>query len=285
MNNPQKSLAPIVFAINKSFVLPLSNALKSLSTVYSGVEEISVTVLFTEALTSEDSETLAEAVVCNWYVNLQLRLVPLLVESAGAQAEINHAAYLRLAIPHIFNNDRVVYLDADILFTKSPLDLLKLKNDPSSVIIATQDVQNPTLESGIAMPGWESLGLKGDTPYFNSGVMVINTKKWNEEKISEKAIDFVQEHPEHIRFKDQDALNYLLINKWQNLPIIWNYPPLSVILKVEGANYYAEKTFPLVSILNVEQEAKIIHFVGPDKPWKQGFPDGEITDLYHRLTN
>lgn len=285
MKNSQESLAPIVFAIDKLFALPLRNALKSLSRAYTGTEDVEVIVLFTEQLDHEDMDTLNDAVASNRHILLHLKQVPLLVEDAGVNAEINHAAYLRLAIPHIFEVERVVYLDADILFTKSPVDLLRLQLKDSSVIAAIQDVQNPTLESGIAMPGWRSLGLKGDTQYFNSGVMVMNIKKWNEENISEQAIDFVQSRPQHLRFRDQDALNYLLVGKWQDLPLIWNYPPLSVILKVEGAKYYAEKTFPLESILNIEQDAGIIHFVGPDKPWQQGFPGGEITDLYKQLTS
>ncbi len=57
-----------------------------------------------------------------------------------------------------------------------------------------------------------------------------------------------------------------------------------MILKVEGAKYYAEETFPLKSILGVEKDAGIMHFVGPDKPWRDGFPSGHVTDLYKELT-
>lgn len=285
MKSPKENLAPIVFAIDKPFILPLQNALRSLAKVHKSAEKIRVFVLFTDQLGLEDQNILNNAVVSNQHILLHLLQVPPLVNENNVNSEINHAAYLRLAIPNIFDDERVVYLDADILFTKSPIDLLKLQPEESSVIAASQDVQNPTLASGIAMPGWQSLGLGGETRYFNSGVMVINIKKWNEEKISEQAIKFVQSHPQHLRFRDQDALNYLLVNKWQNLPIIWNYPPLSVILKIDGAKYYAEKMFPLKSVLAVEKDAGIIHFVGPDKPWHPGFPKGEITDLYKKLTS
>ncbi len=284
MNNPQENLSPIVFTIDRSFILPLRNALKSLSKVHTGAENIDVIVLFTNELDRKDIDVLYDAVASNQQILLRLQQVPLLVEGVGESAEINHAAYLRLAIASIFDVEQVVYLDADIFFTKSPVDLLRLQLEGQSAIAAVQDVQNPTLESGIAIPGWQSLGLKGNTPYFNSGVMVMSIKKWNEEKISEQAIDFVQSHPQHLRFRDQDALNFLLVGKWQSLPLIWNYPPLSVILKIEGAKYYAEKISPLNSILDIEQDAGIIHFVGPAKPWQQGFPDGNVTDLYRELT-
>lgn len=284
MNHSQDKLTPIAFAIDKSFVLPLRNALRSLARVHTGSEDIGVTVISTEKLDGISSDVLRDAVAINTHISLSLKQVPLLVPELNASSEINHAAYLRLSIPNIFDTNQVVYLDADILFASSPVELLRIRPDNHTVIMATQDVQNPTLESGIAMPGWQELGIEGNARYFNSGVMIINTKKWNKDKISEKAIEFVRLHPKHLRFKDQDVLNYLLRDKWQDLPLIWNYPPLSIILKVEGFKYYAENIFPLQSILDAENDAKIMHFVGSDKPWQDDFPSGHVTDLYRELT-
>ena len=61
------------------------------------------------------------------------------------------------------------------------------------------------------------LGIMEEGNYFNSGVLLIDVDLWNEQHISDKAIKFLQEYPEKIKFVDQDALNAVLINNWKKL--------------------------------------------------------------------
>lgn len=284
MKTAQQNLMPLVFAIDRQFLSPLVKALRSLARVYTEAEALEVHVLHANALNSKDVSRLKNAIAARPKIGLTVHSVGGFVK--GRDAEANHAAYSRLAIPQIFAGyTQVIYLDADIMFAKSPYQFCHFKLSDNFIIAACQDVQNPTLGSGIALPGWQSLGLRADQPYFNSGVMVISPRRWTKANITELAVNFVQSSPQHLRFRDQDALNFLLRDKWQSLPHKWNYPPLSAILKVPGAKYYAEDFFPLNKMLAGEARAVIFHFVGPDKPWDSSFPACPIADLYQELTS
>lgn len=274
---------PLIFAIDRAFLEPLQNALRSLAKVYTQPDPLEVHVVHAEPFNDKEIETLRSAVASRPAIHFEDHQVDTF--TPDTTAEINHGAYVRLAIPTLFAEyEQVIYLDADIVFVKSPYEFARFQLHKDAIIAASQDVQNPTLGSGIALPGWSKLGLSGDQSYFNSGVMVIHPQRWNQAAITQQTVDFVQAHPEHLRFRDQDALNYLLRSSWQPLPLKWNYPPLSAILKVPGAQYYAEAVFPLQQILDGEQSAVLFHFVGPDKPWKEGFPEGEIMEIYRKNT-
>jgi lipopolysaccharide biosynthesis glycosyltransferase len=279
-----QSTYPLIFAIDHNYTFALVNALRSLSKVYTQSANLEVFVIHNNSLTVDDTESLIQSTASNQAI--KITIIPTKPLSTNKDSAVNHPVYLRLAIPELFKAyEQVIYLDSDILFNRSPYDLARIKIDSNYMIGACQDVQNPTLISGIAIPGWQTLGLDGSQKYFNSGVLIINTKKWNEAKISEQAIEFVENNPQHIRFFDQDALNYLLHEHWQKLDLTWNYPPMSAILMVPGAKYYAEKSFPIKQILKNENSASILHFVGPTKPWQKDFPECAIKDLYISLTS
>lgn len=265
--------------------MPLQRAVRSLAKVYAGQHPLDIHVLIAK---SADPQPILDALhaALTDANNIHYYIHPVKSFSADPEAEINRPAYMRLAIPELFKEfQTAVYMDVDLFFKKDPTPLLELIPQPADAILAAHDIQNPTLGSGIAMPGWENLGLSAEQNYFNSGVMVINIHRWRELHITEQAIKFVSNHPEHLRFMDQDALNYVLKDHWSELDIKWNYPPLSAILKVPGNAYYAEKYFPLQAILDQEAAAAVVHFVGPNKPWQADFPDLPITRLYKEFTS
>jgi len=71
-----------------------------------------------------------------------------------------------------------------------------------------------------------AIGLPEDFPYFNSGVLVMNLRKWREDKITEKLLPIAVEIKDNIDFPDQDVLNvYAHRNGFMELPEGWNVHP------------------------------------------------------------
>ena len=129
--------------------------------------------------------------------------------------------------------NKVLYLDVDTIIRKP---LQKLYNlDLANNIVGA--VQNDT---------------KSKESYFNSGVLLIDLKKWDKLSITDRAIKFIQEHPDKIDYWDQDALNFVLKSQWLELPRVYNS--------------FTHSVKDITSVV-------ILHFVGSTKPWNIGHND------------
>ncbi len=155
--------------------------------------------------------------------------------------------YFRLKLPDFFPDfDKVLYIDCDVTVLGDVKELWEL--DIAGVYAAVcEDI----------VPVEHLREFIGDFANFNAGVMVINLKKWREDRISQKCFDFIEHHSEKIFFVDQDVLNSMLIPKINYFPRFWNleYMPLNDV----------------VSGLYSEQEIRLIHHISRMKPWNTPF--------------
>ena len=129
----------------------------------------------------------------------------------------SRAVNLRLFFDQILADfDAAVYIDSDVslLTDISPLVAMKPKSAP---IIAAYDLQ--IMEFGKYSA---RLPMSAGSPYFNSGVLVMDLRAIREERVLEGARKFAQEHPELCPYPDQDALNVALDGRWQVLDWRWN---------------------------------------------------------------
>ena len=85
--------------------------------------------------------------------------------------------------------------------------------------------------------------------------MLIDLKKWNEQFITEKCLDFLEKFRRNIQFHDQDILNGVLRGKWLELD-----PKFNVV----GSLFERKNKKSKISI---PQNPLIVHFTGSVKPW------------------
>lgn len=130
---------------------------------------------------------------------------------------VTQAVYYRIMIAKLLLNiNKVLYLDCDIILNRDVLELYKINTDDYFFVAVEEPVDNIK----------EYLEMPKDSKYFNSGVMLINLKKWRENNISEKVINFIKTTDKKLNAWDQDALNYILSNKWLEVSYIYNYTTL-----------------------------------------------------------
>ncbi len=167
------------------------------------------------------------------------------------------AAYVRLALAEAFcdDYDRILYLDSDIMVVGEELGAvfsLDLLTAPVGAATDNMKLKYPRRPT----PDQAALGVNG--PYFNSGVLLIDTKAFVQQEIREKCIQVAKQHdPEKLHF-DQTLLNLALIGNWARLHPAWNWQ-WSIVR-------------PMFEIFI---DTQIIHFVGTAKPWsdrKAGLP-------------
>ena len=124
----------------------------------------------------------------------------------------SYAAYYRLFLPELLQDEaeHVLYLDADILCLRALPPLPALEAAIAGVVLDTD-------QAGRNAALWR----ESSVPYFNSGVMYINLKRWQEHAITQKVIDLLAANPA-FRFPDQDALNLVLEGQLVWLDSGWN---------------------------------------------------------------
>jgi lipopolysaccharide biosynthesis glycosyltransferase len=171
-------------------------------------------------------------------------------------------AYYRLLIPDLIEDDieKVIYLDSDIIVKHDITELwnVDIKN---FYLAAVQDVGYCASKKRRRV-----LSIPLKYGYFNSGVMLLNLKKWRENSTSNTVIEFAKNNPTKLRSIDQDALNAVLYDKWLKLHPRWNY--------ISGR--IRKKKF--------QKDPAIIHFTGKNKPWSnhsKKHPLGE--EYFHYL--
>ena len=86
-------------------------------------------------------------------------------------------------------------------------------------------------------------------PYFNSGMMLLNLKKYREDNMAEKVLQWGKTHPDRVRFADQCMFNGVFEGNVEYLPFKWN---LLERFRLEPG-----------------QSPAIIHFAA-SKPWNPG---------------
>jgi len=98
----------------------------------------------------------------------------------------------------------------------------------------------------------QRLGLK---KYCNSGVLLVNLKKWREDGVEKKFFDYVNNNTEKLKWADQDVLNAVLQDGIEYLDKPFN-AQVSKFDSSKNSGFW-----------EIAESAVVIHFVSPKKPW------------------
>jgi len=180
----------------------------------------------------------------------------------------SQAAYLRLLMPELMPDqvDRVIYLDSDLVVEKDLGELWEAEMGDLPAL-AVQEYVFPYV-SCLDWVGetYEMRGLPPNTPYCNTGVMVMNLKRWRAEEIARGALEYMRKSQQSVRYADQDGLNAVLAGAWGLLDPKWN-------VMLAGINSYGQFFgMSKVEMQHAQEELLhepfILHFTGPLKPWR-----------------
>lgn len=164
-------------------------------------------------------------------------------------AHFTRAMYYRFKIPELINKDWVLYLDCDMVVMGSlaQLFLSKITDKPLYA------VRNPFFSRR------DALSLK-DNRYFNSGMLLINCKWWREQGVFEKLIDVLNRKDIDFIYPDQDALNIVYNEWWEEVSPSYNVQ--YSILRRQKSAIKESKIFE-----DAIKKPVIVHFSSPNKQW------------------
>lgn len=155
--------------------------------------------------------------------------------------------------------DKVLYIDGDILVCKDLTEIYDI--DVCKYCLAAI----PDMAAIDACHFDERLEVRN---YFNSGVMLLNTKMIRKKQLCKKLYETKQKHPEY-QCMDQDVFNDVFREAILFLPpkynlMFYNFIIAKFTLKRVNEFYDTEYS----SFEEMEKDAVIIHLTNEKKPWK-----------------
>jgi lipopolysaccharide biosynthesis glycosyltransferase len=242
MNNVIENLQRIsvVSSIDQNMVYPLAVMLFSLMKNMSPAYTVEITII-ENGLTESYKKILLDAVAR--FSNARISFFPadLSLFNSVYLGHLSTATYFRLLLPRVVDDsfETSIYLDADMIIL-----------DDVSKLWSIELGEN--LLGAVA----DSYGENS----FNAGVLIYNLRKWRNENLSEKSIEFVNKNASILVYHDQQALNMLCSGKWLPLDMAWNVCKHHFsFAKIDIENYY------------YIFKPRIIHFSGYPKVWHHGF--------------
>lgn len=225
----------VVFSANLSYMEKLETAMKSLCAhqdqlkIYVLNEDLPTEwfTIMNQRLRQLDSEV------------INCRMSPEQFQSFSLPSDhIHYATYFRYAIPEFVEEERILYLDCDMIFTQdlSPLFEVDLKGYGLGAV-----VDKPTTTDG-----------------FNAGLLVIDKTWWQEHQVTEALFDLTREHHQQV-YGDQGILNLYFKDAWFPLP--WTY----------NLQVGSDKDQYLYGDLDWYDDFQgipaVIHYTSHNKPW------------------
>jgi lipopolysaccharide biosynthesis glycosyltransferase len=263
-----KSLAlpPLVFACDERFAMPLAAALRSLAESNTFGWPLKVHILSSgicERTQKLISKSLPPGSASLHWEQVELKSF----DGFQTASHISRTTYARLLLPAVFPecSSRLLYLDSDVLVLGN------------LAYLATTDLQGRVL--GAVLDGMDSpvkaghprfKGVPSVSAYFNAGVLLIDLKRWREEKITERALEYLKRNP-NSPYSDQDALNVACDGFWTPLPEQWNFQ-----------NHYGRDIARMLE----SERPRIVHFVTNSKPWIPAVrnPNARLYDSFRSRT-
>lgn len=274
----------IAFISDDNYILPTCVAIKSLvlnvssdDVHYYKIHIFSFSLMEESrqklrSMASENSEVLIHCIEKNTYKKL--------LDSINQNTHVTPTALLKFELCNLLPEvEELLYLDGDIIINGNITDIFDY--DISDYLLAA------SFEFWTYLSKLYQFNNDDEIPdfSFNSGVMLLNLKRFRELKIDKKLweVKFEQcnQKDKKENMMDQDTFNIVCASKCLHLPIRFNCNnqftdgvSIELINKAYGT-YYENAT----DLLN---DAVIIHYVGKkDKPWLyQGMRCQKIWDEY-----
>lgn len=262
-NIVQDKSVNLALICDENYVMPTVVAMTSMKATKDAYSTYSVYV-FTSDVSKESREKIISMndEQAGFFVRIvETEELDVLKKCAINGLHVSTAALVKFFIADLLDGlDKVLYLDGDILVQK---DLTRLYNTElgNKYAAVVKDykpmVYNP--------PQTQKLGIAHKS-YFNSGVMLLNLKKFRADRLNEKLVNY-RLHGLNF-FMDQDALNVvfsdnvlhldLLDNAMSSTIFYFDFEELSKYYGIEGLNSKKE----------IYENATIVHLCTKYKPWK-----------------
>ena len=170
---------------------------------------------------------------------------------------VSIATYYRLYLAELLpaSVDKVIYFDCDVIVNGS-LSALWAADISDVALSAVTDTSTYDIQA------YNRLKYEPNLGYFNAGILFINLSWWRKNDALHIFLNFIKEHPDRLKWHDQDVLNYTLKDFKKIIPLTYNFQ--EGFLRQEIPLYYTQWN----EVFETEKNPLVIHYTGRAKPWK-----------------
>ena len=241
----KNKIVPVVFASNMNYAPYIGVSIQSL------IDNSSPDRFYDIYVLHSNIDDLTQHLIAGMCVeNTRISFINLVNMTKGLSLYTNFhisiETYFRFFIPELlYRYDKVLYLDCDIAIND---DVAKLYDtDVSAYPIAA--VHNELFKQSTINYIKNDLKINPND-YFNAGVLVINCRKFDVQRIKDRSMDEL--HKKKLMLMDQDALNLVCKDNYLKLDGRWNF-------QVGCDKFSVEEKYSV--------DVGIYHYTSGNKPW------------------
>lgn len=180
------------------------------------------------------------------------------------------------------NEDRILYMDCDVIVNGSLKDLWNMELN-GKVGAALADAFSSLYRGNI--------GLQPNDLMFNSGVMLIDMKQWRKQHIGHQLRAFIRSHRGMVQQGVQGVLNAILSSKMQVFSPRYNLVTNYAAFEYEDMLVYRKPTsiYSKKEIEKAKDDPCIVHYTSSflvARPWEEGkeHPYKYLWNRYHEMS-
>jgi len=216
----------IVVACDNHYMPLLAGLMKSIEVNHKTEEHIHFFIL-DDGITRSNKSKLTGSVSADVFTIHWLAMEQVIPE--GMNIPYDNSSYpliihMRMFIPYFIpvEYEKVIYMDVDMIVND---DISKLWSTDLKefTIAAVIDVRIKEFGNSHAVENYRQLGFDARTRYFNTGLLLMNTRKWRENDYTPKVFSCIDENRKFANYPDQYGLNVVFANNWQELDVKWSW--------------------------------------------------------------
>lgn len=247
----------ILVAINKTYFKHFIVMINSFFSNNSGNHSV---YIVSNDINNEDIEQEKDKLPnCNYYV---IKFNDNLVKDAPKIKWWTKEVYYRLFAKEYLPKevDRILYLDCDLI-VKGNIETFYNGDFKDNYYIGSTNIHSALFKKFLQIKN----GAKKNSIYINTGVLLINLKLLREEQDLSKIIPYIKRKGWLLCCPDQDIIHALYGDKILLCDgIIYN-------LSDRAIKYYKKKYKRNITLEWVDENVKIIHYIGKNKPWNEDY--------------
>lgn len=163
--------------------------------------------------------------------------------------------YYRFLLPEMLPDvNTILYLDCDIMVRKGLNELFDVDISNKALgCVVSQSCDNILWATSLII----------QSPYFNSGVLLMNLDYWRHENLFRVLVKWIEDNSDKCMLPDQNALNKILEGKVVYLDYGYNFQERWT-RSLEGSYVAVNKW---AGIVKAGKNPTIVHFCENEKPW------------------
>lgn len=262
--------ATIVTACSDEYAPYLAAIIKSIESYAAPKNKYDIIIL-EDSITTRHKDELKKLIDSDnmsvRFVHIEQKWFPIDIEESCRGTHFSKETYFRICSPGILRHySKICYIDVDVILQDDIYKLYEINLKGKTIGACIDLIMNGWCNQDDNMKEHilSTLKLKDKNKFFQCGVLLIDCERYRNNECERRLLELMKFIP--MKTADQDLFNVVFEDDVELIDPAWNYENYCTLLesvkRFEAMDAWAQEAY-----LKARQTPKIIHFIGPDKPW------------------